>query len=153
MCIRYSRGNARGRSCRRDFRRILRTDDRSRQWRNTARIFIAVAVNCVSYNFASDAVLGEGEHTVASCDESGCVRSDGGNGYAVPSLGVGTLPERDLVCSAVLPAYGGAVLFSIPVYWLVSLIRRKLTPKEQQRLEKSAQNAEEAAMENNPEDK
>lgn len=54
---------------------------------------------------------------------------------------------------AVLPAYGGAVLFSIPVYWLVSLIRRKLAPKEQQRLEKSAQNAEEAALENNPEEK
>lgn len=53
----------------------------------------------------------------------------------------------------ILPEYGGAVLFSIPVYLLVSLIRRKLTPKEQQRLEKSAQNAEEAAMENNPEDK
>lgn len=53
----------------------------------------------------------------------------------------------------ILPEYGGAVLFSIPVYWLVSFIRRKLTPKEQQRLEKSAQNAEEAALENNPEDK
>lgn len=54
---------------------------------------------------------------------------------------------------SVLPAYGGAVLFSIPVYLLVSLIRRRFTPKEQQRLEKSAQNAEEAALENNPEEK
>lgn len=53
----------------------------------------------------------------------------------------------------VLPAYGGAVLFSIPVYWLVALIRRRFVSNEQQRLEKSVQNAEEAAMENNPEDK
>lgn len=44
----------------------------------------------------------------------------------------------------ILPAYGGAVLFSAPIYWLVSLIRRKLTVKEQHRLEISAQNAEEA---------
>lgn len=52
----------------------------------------------------------------------------------------------------ILPEYGGAVLFSIPIYWLVALIRKKLMPKEQQRLEKSAQNAEESALENNPEE-
>lgn len=52
----------------------------------------------------------------------------------------------------ILPEYGGAVLFSIPIYWLVALIRKRLTPKEQQRLEKSAQNAEESALENNPEE-
>ncbi|MDE7399841.1 MAG: hypothetical protein K2N06_09975 [Oscillospiraceae bacterium] len=52
----------------------------------------------------------------------------------------------------ILPEYGGAALFSIPIYWLVALIRKKLIPKEQQRLEKSAQNAEESALENNPEE-
>ncbi|MBD5113078.1 MAG: hypothetical protein HDT42_11210 [Ruminococcaceae bacterium] len=52
----------------------------------------------------------------------------------------------------ILPEYGGAVLFSIPIYWLVAVIRKKLMPKEQQRLEKSAQNAEESALENNPEE-
>ncbi len=52
----------------------------------------------------------------------------------------------------ILPAYGGAILFAIPIYWLVALIHKKLTPKERQRLEKSAQNAEESALENNPEE-
>ena len=43
----------------------------------------------------------------------------------------------------ILPAYGGAIFWSIPVYALVTLIVRKLRPKEQQRLADSAQNAEE----------
>ena len=43
----------------------------------------------------------------------------------------------------ILPAYGGAIFWSIPVYALVTLIVRKLRPKEQQRLAESAQNAEE----------
>lgn len=42
----------------------------------------------------------------------------------------------------ILPAYGGAVFWSIPVYALVSLIVRRLRPKEHQRLAESAQNAE-----------
>lgn len=45
---------------------------------------------------------------------------------------------------AVLPAYSGAILFSVPVYCLVKLIGDKLRPKEQRRLEESAQSAEEA---------
>lgn len=52
----------------------------------------------------------------------------------------------------ILPAYGGAILFAIPIYWLVALIHKKLAPQERQRLEKSAQNAEESALENNPEE-
>lgn len=42
----------------------------------------------------------------------------------------------------ILPAYGGAIFWSIPVYALVSLIVRRLSPKERQRLAESAQNAE-----------
>lgn len=52
----------------------------------------------------------------------------------------------------ILPAYGSAILFAIPIYWLVALIHKKLAPQERQRLEKSAQNAEESALENNPEE-
>lgn len=43
----------------------------------------------------------------------------------------------------VLPAYGGAVFWSIPIYALVSFISARFRPKEQQRLAESAQNAEE----------
>lgn len=45
---------------------------------------------------------------------------------------------------SVLPAYGGAICFAIPVYFLITLIVNKLRPKEQRRLEESAQSAEEA---------
>ena len=45
--------------------------------------------------------------------------------------------------NAVLPAYAGAILFSIPVYFLVRFIVNKLRPKEQRRLQESAENAEE----------
>lgn len=44
----------------------------------------------------------------------------------------------------VVPSYGGAVLFSIPIYFLVTFIVNKLRPKEQRRLEESAQSAEES---------
>lgn len=44
----------------------------------------------------------------------------------------------------VLPSYGGAILFSIPMYLLIHLISVRLRPREQQRLEESAQTAEEA---------
>lgn len=44
----------------------------------------------------------------------------------------------------VLPSYGGAILFSIPIYFLITFIVNKLRPKEQRRLEESAQSAEEA---------
>lgn len=43
----------------------------------------------------------------------------------------------------ILPSYGGAIIFSIPVWLLVKLIVDKLRPKEQRRLEESAQSAEE----------
>ncbi len=46
---------------------------------------------------------------------------------------------------SVLPSYGGAILFSIPIFWLVQLISRKLRPTEHQKLENSANNAEESA--------
>lgn len=36
--------------------------------------------------------------------------------------------------SSVLPAYGGAIFWSIPVYMLVSFISKKFRPKEQHRL-------------------
>lgn len=45
----------------------------------------------------------------------------------------------------VLPSYGGAVLFSIPIFWLVRLISKKMRPAEQRKLENSANNAEESA--------
>ncbi len=44
----------------------------------------------------------------------------------------------------VLPSYGGAILFSVPIYFLVTFIVNKLRTKEQRRLEESAQSAEEA---------
>lgn len=43
----------------------------------------------------------------------------------------------------ILPSYGGALLFSIPVWLLVNFIVNRLRPKEQRRLEESAQSAEE----------
>ena len=46
--------------------------------------------------------------------------------------------------NSVLPAYGGAVLLSLPVFLLVRLISRKTRPAEERRLEESAQEAEEA---------
>ncbi len=45
---------------------------------------------------------------------------------------------------SVLPAYGEAILFSVPVYLLVRFINKKMRPKEQQRLERSAREAEQA---------
>lgn len=48
--------------------------------------------------------------------------------------------------SAVLPGYGGAVLFSVPVFLLVRLINTKMRPAERQKLENSANNAEESAV-------
>ena len=54
----------------------------------------------------------------------------------------------------VLPSYGGAVLFSIPVYLAVKLIRSKLRTKEEQRLERSAQTSEDTVnVEIGPEEK
>lgn len=44
----------------------------------------------------------------------------------------------------VLPSYGGAILFSIPIYLLISLISAKLRSHEQQHLDESAQTAEES---------
>jgi len=46
----------------------------------------------------------------------------------------------------ILPSYGGAILFSIPIWLLVGFICDKLRPKEQRRLEESAQNAEESEI-------
>lgn len=46
----------------------------------------------------------------------------------------------------ILPAYGGAILFSVPVYFLVRLINRKLRPHEQSRLEDSARRLDESAQ-------
>lgn len=43
----------------------------------------------------------------------------------------------------ILPAYGGAIFWSIPIYALISFISARFRPKEQQRLAESAQNAEE----------
>ena len=44
----------------------------------------------------------------------------------------------------ILPSYGGAILFSIPIYFLVSLVVSKLRQNERRKLESSAQNAEDA---------
>lgn len=44
---------------------------------------------------------------------------------------------------SVLPAYGGAIFWSIPVYALISFIVKRFRPKEQQRLNEAAQNTEE----------
>lgn len=43
---------------------------------------------------------------------------------------------------SVLPAYGWAALFSVPVFLLVRFISRKSRPAEERRLEESAQDAE-----------
>lgn len=43
---------------------------------------------------------------------------------------------------SVLPAYGGAIIFSVPIYFLVRLIYTRSLPKEERKLEESAQNAE-----------
>lgn len=43
----------------------------------------------------------------------------------------------------ILPAYAGAIFWSIPVYALIGFISGKFRPKEQQRLSESAQNSEE----------
>lgn len=48
---------------------------------------------------------------------------------------------------SVLPGYGGAILFSVPVYFLVRFINRKLRPREERRLEESAREAEAAEKE------
>ncbi len=44
----------------------------------------------------------------------------------------------------ILPAYGGAILFSIPIYFLARSISRLMRPKEERKLNESAQNAEES---------
>ncbi len=43
----------------------------------------------------------------------------------------------------VLPSYGGAILFSVPGYFLVRAVSRVMRPKEEQILSESAENAEE----------
>lgn len=48
----------------------------------------------------------------------------------------------------ILPAYCGAIFWSIPIYALISFIVKKFRPKEQHRLEESAQNAEEQDSDN-----
>ena len=52
----------------------------------------------------------------------------------------------------ILPSYGGAILFSIPVYFLITLIVSKLCPNERRRLESSAQSAEDAENSGNERD-
>lgn len=47
--------------------------------------------------------------------------------------------------SVIIPSYGGAILFSVPIFYLVWLISVKLRPKERQKLENSANSAEESA--------
>lgn len=47
----------------------------------------------------------------------------------------------------VLPSYFGAVLFSIPIYFLISLVVSRLRPEDKSNLDASANNAEE--QENN----
>ncbi len=46
----------------------------------------------------------------------------------------------------ILPAYGGAILFSAPVYLLVRLINKKLRPSDQSRLEGSVNRLDESAQ-------
>lgn len=46
----------------------------------------------------------------------------------------------------ILPAYGGAILFSAPVYLLVRLINKKLRPNDRGRLESSANRLDESAQ-------
>lgn len=42
----------------------------------------------------------------------------------------------------VLPSYGGEILFSIPIYFLISLIAARLNPERHRKLGASAQNTE-----------
>ena len=42
----------------------------------------------------------------------------------------------------ILPSYFGAVLFSIPIYFLITLVGAKLSPEERRRLDASAQHSE-----------
>lgn len=46
--------------------------------------------------------------------------------------------------NVILPGYGGAILFSIPVYMLVSLISKKMRPKEERRLNETSYNTDES---------
>lgn len=46
--------------------------------------------------------------------------------------------------AVILPAYGGAVFWSIPIYALVTFINSKFTPKQRNRLDESAQNVQDA---------
>lgn len=46
--------------------------------------------------------------------------------------------------NVILPAYGGAIIFSVPVFWLVRFISVRMRPAERQRLESSAGNADES---------
>ncbi len=46
--------------------------------------------------------------------------------------------------NVILPGYGGAILFSVPIFLLVRLISVKIRPAERQKLESSASNAEES---------
>lgn len=50
--------------------------------------------------------------------------------------------------NSVLPAYLGAVLLSVPVFFLVKFISDSLRPKEERRLEESAHSAEETEDKN-----
>ncbi len=43
----------------------------------------------------------------------------------------------------ILPAYGGAVFWAIPIYFAVAFIKKKFSPKEQQKLAEPAQSPEE----------
>ncbi len=45
---------------------------------------------------------------------------------------------------SIIPAYTGAVVAALPVYFIIWLINSKLRPKEQRHLEESAQTAEES---------
>lgn len=49
---------------------------------------------------------------------------------------------------SVLPAYAGAILFSVPVYLLVRLINKKMRPQEQQKLERAAREADQSEKDN-----
>lgn len=46
--------------------------------------------------------------------------------------------------NVILPSYGGAILFSVPVFLLVRLISVKARPAERQRLESSSSNTEQS---------
>ena len=49
----------------------------------------------------------------------------------------------------ILPSYFGAVLFSIPIYFLITLVGAKLSPEERRRLDASAQHSESGGDEEN----